>query len=98
PERAALFPYTTLFRSRDGPELGTIGSGRAAGREGHSEHCHPRGGPHESGVATAHHLFSPPRRNLRTSRCFSSDNGSLMYCCRIRDRKSTRLNSSHVKI
>ena len=33
-------------------------------------------GPHQSRVTTAHHLFSPPRRNLRTSRCFSSDNGS----------------------
>src|SRR3712207_8749054 len=75
PPRSTLFPYTTLFRSPGGPELGgsadrrggTGGEdrlGRALGREGRLPHHGDR------------------RAAARAAR----------------DRKSTRLNSSHANI
>src|SRR5690554_8088790 len=62
PPRSTLFPYTTLFRSR---EIGV--AQRREGRGGLAGRCLRHGRP----------LF-PPRLDI--------------------DRKSTRLNSSHVRI
>src|SRR5256885_5278017 len=56
PPRSTLFPYTTLFRSRDQPGLAGVGT--------HGDH----------GLADTRHRGQP------------------------RDRKSTRLNSSHLVI
>src|SRR5436309_12684405 len=89
PPRSTLFPYTTLFRSyAKGPE------GRLAG-------C----GPGRSTVTTlvAHLVlcparyagspnFGPPRPAARGAR------RRVLTGLGGRDRKSTRLNSSHVKI
>src|SRR5256886_8605770 len=49
PPRSTLFPYTTLFRSRRGPELGDRRAGRPAGaarvlRDGSLPHSHTEGG------------------------------------------------------
>src|SRR5437868_11755460 len=63
PPRSTLFPYTTLFRSRDG--------GRAV----------PQGGPAPGRAGDGRGLPAP--RPARPG---------------ARDRKSTRLNSSHVSI
>src|SRR6266480_6972581 len=62
PPRSTLFPYTTLFRSREprgGPSAAVGGRGRRV----------PRAGPQGPGAGAVH-----------------------------RDRKSTRLNSSHMSI
>src|SRR5690606_41435381 len=93
PPRRKLFPYTTLFRSQ---------VARAVHQVALDEVAHLRSerrpvlvaviGHHEDG----HHFTT--RRSAR---------GSASDCCcgsstglggRRRDRKSTRLNSSHVKI
>src|SRR5438874_10657713 len=62
PPRSTLFPYTTLFRSREAARGGQGADQR------HRPHGHPRGQRDDDGV--------DPRL----------------------DRKSTRLNSSHVEI
>src|SRR2546427_8836615 len=63
PPRSTLFPYTTLFRSRDGDRKGDRARVRAAGREACAR--------------------EPQSRASRAGG---------------RDRKSTRLNSSHSQI
>src|SRR3712207_8210984 len=81
PPRAALFPYTTLFRSRGGRGRGDFESGRASAR---LEHL-PRG---ERGVALAYHPVVV--RGVAYA--------VVEQVARQRDRKSTRLNSSHANI
>src|SRR3712207_7381298 len=76
PPRSTLFPYTTLFRSRDPGELGAVVQ-------------HPRRSP---GVAQI------LERDEVTANLFSAR--PLAGAARLeqRDRKSTRLNSSHANI
>src|SRR5690606_41865733 len=94
---SALFPYTTLFRSgREVIGVGVVGVG-----------LHPVvGGEQRVGVHQASIQSGPSRRfNRRTS---ASDSETLhrstpahsvaAFAWGTRDRKSTRLNSSHVKI
>src|SRR3712207_8194760 len=82
PPRSTLFPYTTLFRSVR--RLGALA--RALGRGG--------------GVVGAGRAVLAPRagvpggRRLARSRCVPR----ARACVRERDRKSTRLNSSHANI
>src|SRR5256885_6721854 len=64
PPRSTLFPYTTLFRSRDAP-----------GRDG-----------------------GAPRRQSRRRRRAAGDRKRPATARGPRDRKSTRLNSSHLVI
>src|SRR3712207_7036575 len=82
PPRSTLFPYTTLFRSREGrrtsrqlnePERGGPGQGGSGG--GWRDRTDPAGGDgqHEERLG----------RGIRSSQG---------------DRKSTRLNSSHANI
>src|SRR5688572_32329995 len=81
PPRSTLFPYTTLFRSAEGPPApvppdrrGTDRRRRSVGRRG--DHRGRRRVP------------APPRRV-----------GALLSGGQLaRDRKSTRLNSSHSQI
>src|SRR5688572_31770421 len=79
PPKSTLFPYTTLFRSRDA---------RVCGR-GQEEEEH---GPMKAHRLKSHrrHVIGPaasaPKRRFRPFRA------------RFRDRKSTRLNSSHSQI
>src|SRR5207253_9411814 len=86
PPRSTLFPYTTLFRS-DFARAGGTGEGDAQ-----------RDGARCAGFENAAHgfllnadqvKFSPPRLDLGPDGAARS---------RGRDRKSTRLNSSHVAI
>src|SRR5437773_7030686 len=77
PPRSTLFPYTTLFRSRDSD------SGD------HADLCVPR--------------ILGARLKARGHAGIDTDGGCPEDCCRRlalgnRDRKSTRLNSSHITI
>src|SRR3712207_9504389 len=94
PPRSTLFPYTTLFRSlvRDGDELLRAGVGdrpeSRAGAAGEDEglHADSMSDPHGAGASAAGSAASP-RNAARTASAPSA-----------RDRKSTRLNSSHANI
>src|SRR3546814_13115561 len=76
-----LFPYTTLFRS------GQIGHGGSVGRAGNRL---------ASGLPTGEHLpmaeEDPAYPDAPPERVDLADGMALV---RVRDRKSTRLNSSH---
>src|SRR5690606_40940873 len=82
PPRPPLFPYTTLFRSRGGDP-------RARAR----------------GVPPHHHRFGRAADPARTARALTTvpaaasvAEGLHRHAAQLEDRKSTRLNSSHVKI
>src|SRR5690606_40458523 len=82
PPRSTLFPYTTLFRSRWAADRCT------SGFPAHLERS-------ASGRAASDHAASfccPSGHSHRSSSGRSSDYRAAA------DRKSTRLNSSHVKI
>src|SRR3712207_7837460 len=84
PPRSTLFPYTTLFRSVNGPQVG-FGMGR---RE--SSYFIPL---FQDGCNSCRSLVSPyefwdPLFHFCKESGWASD----------RDRKSTRLNSSHANI
>src|SRR5690606_39674845 len=85
PPRSTLFPYTTLFRSQPGPDH-PIAPRQSQRRwpGGRPDQGHPSrvGLPDQRG-----HLVLALRPTARAG-------GG----CGSRDRKSTRLNSSHVKI
>src|SRR5690606_41894833 len=82
--RPTLFPYTTLFRSRYGPAQGELG--RVAERaQPRADDLHRQGGQR-------HHR---PHRAADWRRRQRDVPGQLAT---LQDRKSTRLNSSHVKI
>src|SRR3712207_9519304 len=94
PPRSTLFPYTTLFRSGQGLELG--GSG---GREAAGARLSPDGfrqGEHEAARGLAH-VAEARERLLERGRA-----GALLLDTfrrlRLGDRKSTRLNPSHANI
>src|SRR3712207_8099514 len=82
PPRSTLFPYTTLFRSREAvpadPSFSALDTGGEVG-----ESTASRGPPADEQTAT--HAFRPGGRRV---------NAFLQG----QDRKSTRLNSSHANI
>src|SRR5690606_41447259 len=91
PPRSTLFPYTTLFRSLEtgaesGPEPAQPGSG-------YDSAVAPRGAqePRRRGRGA---VPAGPARSGRER----LDQGEGAVPARPEDRKSTRLNSSHVKI
>src|SRR5690349_22032190 len=84
PSRITLFPYTTLFRSEYGGVLGRCEVGGEVGRL-----------PGKIKREFAFHR-PPPGYCLRPVTC-SRRGGRVVYGSSL-DRKSTRLNSSHVEI
>src|SRR2546430_6160006 len=72
PPRSTLFPYTTLFRSRDLYRPQRASEARRAGRPGHRD---------ARGETSLHERYTGSARDRL-----------------LRDRKSTRLNSSHSQI
>src|SRR5205085_6576691 len=82
PPRSTLFPYTTLFRSRQrrGGGLPRALRRGARGRRLRRIHVAAAAEPRHGGV--------PPHRHLRRRGCLLDG----------QDRKSTRLNSSHSQI
>src|SRR5690606_40975277 len=92
--RPALFPYTTLFRSGAGerPARPPSAAGRpGAGSEQGGGLAVPAGGAEGAGEVPAHLEGQHP--DLRVA-----DRGQAVPVGVAQDRKSTRLNSSHVKI
>src|SRR5690606_39838686 len=98
PPRSTLFPYTTLFRSGADDdaaavvaELCEVAVRYAVGSGIRGMHLHERfrAAPREPrGAARARHRVP-----------LIADTARIQYeCVRAADRKSTRLNSSHVKI
>src|SRR3712207_7930324 len=85
PPRSTLFPYTTLFRSRQG----------AAGLEGpHRAHRHRRG-------AERHDLRQPRPRGRsggdRKSTRLNSSHANISYAVFCLKKKKTKSNSTHMK-
>src|SRR5207253_5083839 len=84
PPITPLFPYTTLFRSRISPRRGPPAAPDCSSRS-----CPPR-----RCLDTSHRRFSRPptaREKIVDVKCPGSGEVD-------KDRKSTRLNSSHVAI
>src|SRR5690606_41664592 len=98
PRAATLLPYTTLFRSgcAGGPERGGSGGRfggrcRGSGRVGGRRRCGGRVGGRSRGGRHVGGRRGGRRRVLRSGE-------DMRRRAKRRDRKSTRLNSSHVKI
>src|SRR5690606_40597999 len=91
PPRSTLFPYTTLFRSHGG-------SGQRAAR-GRRRRRVPELEPDTRGpgAGDARRGAGPSRPSLRRTRAAAAGVDARVARRRA-DRKSTRLNSSHVKI
>src|SRR5690606_41472666 len=87
PPRATLFPYTTLFRSSSSVQL----SGYAP---------KPSMSASESvrGVSRQRLFSLPPMVQILSPLCATRRQTCRCHEAVPRDRKSTRLNSSHVKI
>src|SRR3712207_8971793 len=83
PPRSTLFPYTTLFRSREREE------GGVAGEQEDARGDHRRGMDEGRDRCRARHCVGEPdgERDLRRLAAGAEE-----------DRKSTRLNSSHANI
>src|SRR3989442_6444216 len=92
PPRSTLFPYTTLFRSCS-LRLGEAKARAVASRElgSASLHLNGSGQPAEWGEASI-------GREATTTRTDRTPRGERRQRARKEDRKSTRLNSSHVRI
>src|SRR5207253_8938789 len=95
PPSSTLFPYTTLFRSQR--------------HELRRQHFGPRGAEEEHRDADDHEdaerraeqhqrLLLPAAHRLLLRKLRLHRGVDLRECFRLRDRKSTRLNSSHVAI
>src|SRR5207253_9319210 len=92
PPPSTLFPYTTLFRSSRCC-AGRVAVTRLLGR-GSAVHC--RAGASRSG--SSHACDGGRVRNSPLARDTGSGGRTRTHLRRQRDRKSTRLNSSHVAI
>src|SRR3712207_9098976 len=94
PPRSTLFPYTTLFRSRE-PVVAVAlprETRRPSRRRGRGRSPDLDGGEAEGGQNSCRELH----RSSRTDEPVSAPRTSATI--RKRDRKSTRLNSSHANI
>src|ERR1043166_6557144 len=99
PPRSTLFPYTTLFRSvrlgrggRGAPRSGGIRQDRQAGYAAAAG----RGGAGAGGVAPGDPRAARPVTTLTVLGSGSRGNACALVSGGCTDRKSTRLNSSHV--
>src|SRR5690606_41678982 len=98
PPRSTLFPYTTLFRSGDGSDARLWMPGaRDPARAGYVAELEALA--QSLGVAGAVAITAP---TAAIARAYAAANVVLQLSRKPeafgRDRKSTRLNSSHVKI
>src|SRR5690606_42009525 len=98
PTRSALCPFTTLFRSRRGHELHHPRRARGpVGGRGVKARFLPDKGVDKRAV-DIEARFRPPRRVGVKGRVVVQAVLVLEGASHTQDRKSTRLNSSHVKI
>src|SRR5206468_9646400 len=93
-----LFPYTTLFRSRDlsGTGLGLKWDFIIVHESAHEWFGNNITAKDEADI-WVHESFANYAENLYTECLFGRDSGAA-YVIGTRDRKSTRLNSSHDQI
>src|SRR5256885_6844573 len=90
PPRSTLFPYTTLFRSR--------GRGSAVlAATGQQRHGRQRGKQNNQQQAARHKARENPSKDKSKPAGALALAGACDYI-QSRDRKSTRLNSSHLVI
>src|SRR3989442_15725463 len=94
PPRSTLFPYTTLFRSLDGPGVRNRRVARKDGVERPSGFLQPD--RHRNHVQDLQAQVGVVLEGVGVER--SADGHRLVGMDPLRDRKSTRLNSSHVRI
>src|SRR5438874_4011840 len=85
--KSTLFPYTTLFRSPDGPERVLVQEWERRGPQSAVQERQVEQGPAEVRAALA---GDERPADLRADAAVDEQQD--------RDRKSTRLNSSHVEI
>src|SRR2546426_8087678 len=90
PPRSTLFPYTTLFRSCHAAARRLPLAARPLGTRDHLVYRDLRG-------ARARRVLLPPGSRVHGLRRAAGDDARLLLRGR-RDRKSTRLNSSHLVI
>src|SRR5256885_13143366 len=91
PPRSTLFPYTTLFRSRDGRAAGRRPAARLPGAGGRPLRARRTRGPAAEGEVLAGHGVAGVASRAAEEDVPARAAGQL-------DRKSTRLNSSHLVI
>src|SRR3712207_9098922 len=94
PPRSTLFPYTTLFRSEAARAGLVTGLG---GERGDVPLLLPDGGVRLGDVAVVG-VPEPDHRRLAAAEQVRHVRADLELEGRLRDRKSTRLNSSHANI
>src|SRR3712207_9289690 len=94
PPRSTLFPYTTLFRS-NGEGTSTVGENEAASTAGGSART----------ASSAEYLVGEIKKHKRAATVIIAllavalaGVGYAIYKLTAKDRKSTRLNSSHANI
>src|SRR5439155_11350191 len=93
PPRSTLFPYTTLFRSEFGPLRLGLEPGLALAQQ-----LADLGEQLLRARALALERFDPLQPVHDCARCIHLPNVAVMHRLERIDRKSTRLNSSHVAI
>src|SRR3712207_8417530 len=86
PPRSTLFPYTTLFRSVNGVDAGTVQLW---------EECAAVGMPRAVVVTQLDRARADVEETVRLCQTML---GAGVYPVHLVDRKSTRLNSSHANI
>src|SRR5690606_41861996 len=96
PPSATPFPYTTLFRSHGGNRGGTPEVREPPPFVPHALRL-PRRPPHAARPHRPPLRPRPPTGRARRARAQPERTGRLRHGRAGRDRKSTRLNSSHVK-
>src|SRR2546422_6390833 len=94
PPRSTLFPYTTLFRSRAGPDRATLpGQGRADAR---LTRVTTTGGDDRASLSTGQ-LSQDLRRDRKSTR-LNSSHGYISYavfCLKKKKKNNNRLKTSH---
>src|SRR5690606_41418295 len=98
PPRSPLFPYTTLFRSRDGHIL-SDNLTKATSQDSQARQFQPGNTGHAARITDVGEAIKMAMRALRANifRTTLTLLGIIIGVSSV-DRKSTRLNSSHVKI
>src|SRR5207249_11744696 len=98
PPTPSLFPYTTLFRSRDPASLLAAKTRLSRRRQLPRLHGRNRGRAGARGLLRAQAGTGHESADRERARPLFAQNGIRAIGRRSADRKSTRLNSSHVSI
>src|SRR3712207_9210243 len=94
PPRSTLFPYTTLFRSGWAAALAARHAGQGRGLR----RADAGGGQPGAAAGALHGGRAALAGAVLAGRAGGGAGRGLRRLCTVRDRKSTRLNSSHANI